>query len=137
MHKVARRQINRRFLTDTCLIVDENEDAEGTFDEETGLVTWDPDTVVYLGACSVKQASRSLTTREGYGDVEEDDYLLRVPAETPGLEVGQKVTVTSSADTSLLGVEFWIKRVIVGTHSITRQAVLRRQEFYPSTGGDE
>lgn len=137
MHSVARRQINQRFLTDTCQIVDENQDTEGVYDPVTGVVTWPADTTVYTGRCSVKKRSRSLTTREGYGDLEEDEFLLRVPADTAGLDLDQVVTILTSTDPTLIGIEFEVKRVIVGTHSITRQAVLRRKDFYPSTGGDE
>ena len=136
MHELARRQISDRFLLDVCSITDEQTDEEGTLNESTFEVTFDAPVVVYSGVCSFADRASNRSDREAFQNLQADEYMLKLPAETDGISIGQLVTVTSSEDPSLVGEEFEIVRFITGTHSITRRIVVRREEAFPSVGGE-
>ena len=135
MHDLARRQISDRFLLDTCTIENENLDEEGTLNESTFEVTFDAATEVYSGVCSVEDKASSKSDREAYANLQVDELLLKLPADTDGPQIGHIVTIDSSRDPSLVGEEFRIVRFITGTHSITRRVVISRVEAFPSVGG--
>lgn len=135
MHDLARRTITERFLLDACTVEDLGEGVEGTLNETTFAVTFDAPTVVYEGRCSIKAAASSRSDRDAFADLQVDELMLKLPALTLGLAIGQRVIITESADADLLDEEFEITRVEAGTHSVTRRVVVRRMAAFPSTGG--
>jgi hypothetical protein len=132
----AKQQFVDRFLVATCEITKQPQ-SPGTLNEATGAVTYPEAEVVYRGPCSVTARLSERNVVEGGAPGTMDESLLKLPADgSPGVRVGHLVTILSDpTDQTLVGVEFTVNRVSVGTTSLTRRVQMVRRQSYPSPLG--
>lgn len=108
-------------MTDTCTITRAGA-GERTFNATTNSYTDPADTTVYTGACRVKPSALSgnTTAQAGEREVSLWPYSVSIPfAETA--ELDDVVTVTASADPSLVGRTLRVRSVARGTYLTARR----------------
>lgn len=87
-------------MVDTCVIA---RDGTATLDPGTGLVSSTP-TTIYSGVCQLQQAGvEANATIFGGAAVTRQRFVLAVPHDATGIGIEDRVTVTSSWDSSAVG----------------------------------
>lgn len=107
-------------MTSTCTI--RTKPTGTTMDPVTGAVVATPGALVYSGPCRVRPAGREAqTTQAGGAEMFAFDYLVSVPFSVTAVAEGQRLTVTSSPDPALVGVEVEVQKVDRGEHITARR----------------
>lgn len=135
MHDYARRQIRDRMMTDSCQIVDIGTRARGTLNESTYEVTFDPEVVVYDGVCLIEPVLAPRSERSDGQDLQVSQYMVSIPAETAGVEIGMELRPTTTGDPSATDLVLVITRVLMGSDEMTRELVCQDRASMPSTAG--
>lgn len=114
-------------MSSTCTIRDRG--GEDVTDPETGEVTAGVGATVYSGACRVRPASGpggdSSTPDAGGQRLFSFDYLVSVPFSVTGVLEGHRLTIDTSPDASLAGVEVQVEHVDRGEHITARRLQCR------------
>lgn len=117
--------IAAEFMSDECLITREG---VGTFNETTLAVDKAFETI-YEGRCLMQDRIRARSATADGADLAESEAMLKVPAGTPNIQVGDRVEMTGgnySSDGRVMAVI----RVLAATHSFTRRVICRRIEAF-------
>jgi hypothetical protein len=114
-------------MTSTCTI--RARSAGQVTDPDTGEVTDIPGAIVYTGRCRVRPASgpggNSTERDAGAAELLTYDYLVSVPFSVSTVVERQRVTIDSSPDPALVGIEVEILHVDRGEHITARRLVCR------------
>ena len=107
-------------MSSTCTI---REVGSEPVTDEDGKVTFPPGATVYSGPCRVRPGTSQSTTTKEAGGVElfTFDYLISVPFSVSEANEGHRVTVDSSPDPALVGVEVEVQKVDRGEHITARR----------------
>lgn len=119
----AGRALAESLMTSTCTIRDRS--GGSVMDPDTLEYTATPGAVVYSGKCRIRPAAGPAgdsSTREiGGVEMYAFDYLVSVPFVVADVREGQRVTIDSSADPALVGVELEVSHVDRGEHITSRR----------------
>lgn len=120
------RVLAESLMRSTCTIRVVGEPAT---DPETGHVVAEPGDIVYTGPCRVRPASGPGGNSQGRvvaGDeVTTFDYLVSVPFTVTAVSERDRVTVTASPDSALVGVEIEVAHVDRGENISARRLQCR------------
>lgn len=97
------------FLPDRCRVErDPQHTADDSMDWNTGDLTPDTPTLIYLGPCSINEA-REPTTSVEQGGMESyrQRYRVRLPADIQDIHVGDLLTVVASAGDPGMAETVW------------------------------
>lgn len=108
-------------MEDTCTIT--RSGGEPVFDDTTGTYTTPAASTVYSGKCRVKPSALSgnTTVQAGEERVALWPYAVSVPVSVVDVELDDLVTVTASADASLVGRVLRVRSTARGTHITARR----------------
>ena len=108
-------------MTDTCTITRAN--GEPTYNPSTLTYTTPTPTTVYTGKCRVKPSvlSGNTTVQAGEERVALWPFSISVPFSATDVELDDIVTVTSSADASLVGRPLRVRSIARGTNVTARR----------------
>lgn len=108
-------------MTSSCTI--RARSTGSTTDPDTGEVTDTPGASVYSGKCRVRPAAtaQSEVTAAGAAEVFRFDYLVSVPFAEADVVEGHRVTIDTSADPALVGVQVEVRKVVRGDHLTARR----------------
>lgn len=111
-------------LTDTASIVRRT---AGTLNAATGDVTVTPPAALWSGLCRVRsRASASRDVQIGDAHAQIGQYVATLPVDADGFDVGDYLTVTSSATgVDLIGVPMQIIDIQLGTWDLGRRLMLQ------------
>jgi hypothetical protein len=117
---MAGRRAAERNMADTCTVT---RVTGASTDLQTAAVT-ETTAAVYTGKCRVQQTrgiSRPTTVAEAY--VFQTRYELQLPVATsPGIQIGDVVTITAAAlDADLVGRTYWVRELADKTHATARR----------------
>ena len=129
MGSVARKSIQKRFMVDDCQIMRPGV-GEGVLDEVTFEVTAPADVLVYSGICAYSDRVRTRSIEEGGAAIAEAEGVLKIPADTDNVRVGDLVDITKSSDPITESLTFTIVRVLASTNSLTRTLYCRRVDAF-------
>lgn len=108
-------------MLDTCTITRAGT-GDGTFDPETGETVPPARTSVYSGRCRVRQPNVGEQTPLVAGqEITLVSAVVAIPWSTTGVEVGDQVAITASADPGLVGRVLSARRVITGSFLSSRR----------------
>jgi len=117
---VTARSRAQSLMTSACTI--RAKSSGSTTDPATGAVIPIPGALVYAGPCRVRPAGREAReTQAGGAEVFAFDYLITVPFSVTTVAEGHRLTVTSSPDPALVGVEVEVQKVDRGEHITARR----------------
>jgi hypothetical protein len=100
-----------------------------TFDEPTGTYVKPPPTLVYAGKCASRDLSSSSIGGQGQqGAVPAtlQRWTIKVPLDSPAVEIGDVVTITVSRDASLVGRRYVVRDAGGGTFKVSRSLAVER-----------
>ena len=108
-----------RLMVDTCTIT---RNGDPVFDSTTGTYA-QPTSPVYTGKCRVKPSvlSGNTTVQAGEKRVALWPFSVSVPMSVADVQLDDIVTVTGSADASLVGVTLRIRSIARGTFITARR----------------
>lgn len=115
-------------MPDACTI--KRHTADGTLNETTGLYSASTVTTLYTGACRVRPENAADRSVE-IGDSNEilARYVATVPYDTASIDVNDFLTVTTSPfDGALVGEEFRIVEVQLGSWTLGRRLTLEKRQ---------
>lgn len=107
-------------MLDACTIT--RNDGDPVFDSTTGTYS-QPTTPIYTGKCRVKPSvlSGNTTVQAGEERVALWPYSVSVPVAVADVRLDDIVTVTTSADASLIGVTLRVRSIGRGTFITARR----------------
>jgi hypothetical protein len=116
----AGQALAESLMVDTCTIT--RNDGDPVFNTTTGTYT-QPTTTVYTGKCRVKPSvlSGNTTVQAGEERVALWPYSVSVPVSATDVELDDIVTVTASADASLVDVTLRVRSIARGTFITARR----------------
>lgn len=120
---VSMRSVVNGHLPDRCSI---GSRGEPTLDKNTGAYTEGAVVTVYEGPCRVRPAGQrgDLVVQAGGEPVTLRTYDCTVPWDASGIKVDHLVTVSASADTSLVGRSLRVRDVQYGSWQLGRRLTL-------------
>lgn len=101
-----------RSLTDTCTVT--RAIGRPAFNKETSTTHTAPPETIYSGACRVAPAAGPRRSEVGGEMATQREYVGRVPNDAPEIRVDDRLTLTVSADESLVGRGLRVADVIHG-----------------------
>lgn len=109
-------------MVDACTITRGGSGAP-TFNSTTGTYTPPAGSTVYTGACRVKPSALSgnTTVQAGEREVSLWPFAVSVPVSVTDVDLNDLVTITASADASLVGRELRVRSVARGTFVTARR----------------
>lgn len=117
-------------MDDRCQIMfDPEGSTDDTFDPATLLVvpTEPDDLYIYQGRCTLKAAPTYTEGLHGGQEVQQRDYVLKLPLAAPEIPIGAVVTMTAARrDPQLVGQRFSVTDRATGTFSVSRKISLDR-----------
>lgn len=115
------RFTSEQALPDECTIT--RPASGGTLNEHTGVWTPNAPTTIYAGRCRLRAPSTEEFEKVfGETQVTETRYIATFPADLPAVEVGDMLTITSSADPHITSeLRFRITRAPFGSWLVDRR----------------
>lgn len=91
-------------------------------DPDTLEIVAAPGEIVYAGKCRVRPAGQQGTATEAGGaELRQYDFIVSVPFSVTAAHKGQRLTVDSSPDVSLTGLQIEVQDVARGDHISARR----------------
>lgn len=106
---------------DSCTI--HREGTLTSFDEVTGQYVLDDGSLVYSGVCAIRDQSTANVGgqgQQGMAPATLRRWLVKIPLDSPAIEVGDVVTMVTARDLTLPGQRFVVKDVGGGTFRVSR-----------------
>lgn len=96
--------------------------AGGTLNPTTGVFTPATSTAVYEGVGRVRAPTQSTEMERIFGDTEMtiQRYVVKLPFDAVGIQRDDRVAVTDSSDTEIVGRSFRVVSVLAGSNHVDR-----------------